>query len=70
MLQEIIDTSNSIPRPVILKVTAPAKIHTVGNLLLARIRSQFFDKNGDLLFSDKTRSVVNAVRNACAALKK
>ena len=29
-----------------------------------------FSKNGDLVFSGKTRSVANSVKNACAALSK
>ena len=39
--------------------------------LLARAdKIAVFKKNGDLVYSGKTRSVVNTVKDACAALKK
>jgi hypothetical protein len=34
MLQEVVDTSNSIARPAILKVAVLAKIYTVLELIL------------------------------------
>jgi hypothetical protein len=46
---------------------AAAKSKTV---LAVADKIAVFKKNGDLVYSGKTRSVVNAVKDACAALKK
>lgn len=66
---EVTVTNNRANAAYIVLFDRDAHAKAMTNLARAD-KIAVFDKNGDLVFSGKTRSVVNTVKDACAALKK